>query len=58
MLNKFSSTLSDSGFNIEHMINKSKKDYAYTLIDVAGDISDDIIEKMKSGDVMRIRVIK
>ena len=59
MLNSFSSVVSELGINIEHMLNKSKKDLAYTIMDVSGDISDETVDKLKNiNDVMRIRVIR
>lgn len=59
MLNSFSAAVSELGFNIEHMLNKSKKDYAYTIMDVSGEISETTENKLKNIDgVMRVRVIK
>lgn len=58
MLTKFSAFVADSGLNISHMLNKSKKDYAYTIMDVDGKVSDDIVEKIKAvDDVLAVRVI-
>ena len=34
MLTNIMSTLSNDGINVENMTNKSKKDYAYTIVDV------------------------
>ena len=51
--------IGQAGLNIENMVNASKKDYAYTLIDACGDIDDEIREKLCAVDnVIRIRVIK
>ena len=52
--------ISDMGLNIENMINKSKKDYAYTMLDVTGKVDENsIIEKVKAiEDVISVRVIK
>ncbi|MBR4950266.1 MAG: phosphoglycerate dehydrogenase [Clostridia bacterium] len=45
--------------NIENMLNQSKKDYAYTMLDVSGDVSEDVIKKIQSVDGMiKVRVIK
>ena len=50
--------ISKAGANIENMVNASRKDYAYTMIDVTGAIADDVIEGLKSlSDVIRVRVI-
>ncbi len=59
MLTQISGIISDSGINIDHMLNKSKKDYAYTIIDAADDISDNIISALESIEgVLKVRVIK
>ena len=50
--------ISNAGCNIENMVNASRKDYAYTMIDVTGGISDDVIEGLKKiDDVIRVRAI-
>ena len=36
MLAQISAVVSAAGINIASMVNKSKKDYAYTLLDVEG----------------------
>lgn len=50
--------VSEQGANVENMENKSRKDYAYTLIDVTGATAD-LTESIKGVDgVIRVRVIK
>ncbi len=45
--------------NIENMTNASKKNYAYTLIDAIGEITDDITAKLSAVEnVIKVRVIK
>ncbi len=56
MLSQISTSFAEQNINIEHLANRSKGEYACTLVDVA-DISDDIIEKIKSTEGM-IRIIK
>lgn len=36
MLTQIATLISDSGINIENLTNKSRKEYAYTMVDVAG----------------------
>ncbi|MBE6862083.1 MAG: 3-phosphoglycerate dehydrogenase [Ruminococcus sp.] len=49
----------NDGLNIDNMVNASKKDYAYTMMDVAGDVTDAIINDIKAIDgIIRVRVIK
>ena len=40
VLTKLSAIISNEGLNIENMLSKSKGDYAYSILDFAGDISD------------------
>jgi len=49
----------NAGLNIENMVNASKKDYAYTMIDIVGDVNDALVDAIKATDgVIRVRVIK
>ncbi len=46
------------GLNIENMQSKSKKDYAYTLLDVNGDVNDAAVAALKAVEgVIAVRVI-
>lgn len=59
VISEITSVLGEASINIDNMINASKKDYACTLIDAAGDITDDIAAKLSSAEnVLRVRVIK
>ena len=59
MITKFTALFGDQGINISNMVNKSKGDYAYTLIDVDTPYNDEIIAKLSAiDDVIRVRVIK
>ena len=50
--------IGDEGLNIENMVNASKKDYAYTMMDVIGDVTDTVVNDIKAIDgVIRVRVI-
>ena len=45
--------------NIADMTNKSKGEYAYTMIDIDSDVTDSVIEDLtKVKDVLRVRVIR
>ena len=53
------SAVGNEGINIENMVNASKKEYAYTLLDVVGDVPASVEEKINAIDgVIRVRVIK
>lgn len=51
--------VSTAGGNIENMVNASRKEYAYTMMDVTGgDITSAVIDSMKKIDgAIRVRVI-
>lgn len=59
VISELTTILGKASINIDNMINASKKDYAYTLIDAAGDISDDIAAQLSAAEnVIKVRVIK
>lgn len=58
MLSKISTSFSDAGVNIENMLNQSKKDVAYTMIDTDDEVTTDILNALKALEgVIKIRVI-
>ena len=47
-----------SGQNVAEMVNKSRGDVAYTIVDIEGQITDDLVFKIdESSDVLNVRVI-
>ena len=59
MIGQFTTLLAQENQNIALMTNKSKKEYAYTVIDVDGSVSDEVASKLESiVDVLGVRVIK
>lgn len=59
MITKFTATFGDLNINISNMMNKSKGDYAYTMLDVESNITDDMVKKLEGIDgVIRVRVIR
>ena len=59
MLTQIASIISECGVNIENLTNKSKKDYAYTMVDVGGRINDGMIEKIRGIDgVIRVNLYR
>lgn len=59
MISQFTKVLGDAGVNIANMINKSKGDFAYTMIDVTSPISKEVAQALKSiEEVYRVRIIK
>lgn len=58
MVSKITTAVSDSNMNIENMVNASKKEIAYTMLDVTGDVSDSIIASLEAVDgIIKVRVI-
>lgn len=60
MIAKISSTVSGEGFNIENLLNKAKKDMAYTIVDISlGEKEVDFEKLFKNIEgVIRLRIIK
>ena len=59
VLTKLSSVISSQNINIANMINKSRGDYAYTMIDCDDCPKNDTIDLLNAVDnVIRVRVIK
>ncbi len=46
MISGITNALSDAGLNIENMTNKSKKEMAYTMVDVSGAVTDAVVAKI------------
>ena len=59
MISQFTKILGAEGLNIAYMTNKSKGEYAYTLIDLESTASKEALDELKSIEgVSRVRVIK
>ena len=58
-LAQITSIVSGAGMNVENLANKSRKDYAYTMLDVNGKVADAMVEQIKSIEgVIRVRVMQ
>ncbi len=58
MISSFTTIFSDASFNIENIINKSKKDIAYTMIETASTPNAELISKIEALDgVIKVRII-
>lgn len=58
MVGQISTTLADAGLNIVDMLNKSKGDMAYTLVDVDKAVSETVLEAIQSIDgVLGVRAV-
>ena len=58
MLTQITSILSAEGVNVENLTNKSKKDYAYTMVDLNSRIKDSVADQLRSiPGMIRVRVL-
>lgn len=58
LISQITAALGSEKINIENMLNKSKKEYAYTMIDASGAISEKVISMLNSIEgVIKVRVI-
>lgn len=59
MIGQYTTVLGNSNINVADMNDKGKGDYAYALIDVDSEVSEDVVKKLEAIDgVIRVRVIK
>lgn len=59
MITQFTAAFGAAGINISDMTNKSRGEYAYTLMDIEKSADDKILEQLNSIDgVFRVRVVK
>lgn len=59
MIAQYTSVLGDADINIEDMMNKSKGDYAYTLLDVDTPVTKEVAAKLEAIEgVLKVRVVK
>ncbi len=58
MVGQISAVLARGELNIADLINKSRGDFAYTLIDVEGEVTDAVVQEISSIEgILRIRVL-
>ena len=58
MIGRITAVLSEAGLNIENMANKSRDKRAYTLLEVTGDVTADIVAELEAiPEVIRVRVM-
>ncbi len=59
MLTRFTALFAKDNINIENMMNKSLGNFAYTILDICSDSTDEVVNELKAMDgVIRVRVIK
>ena len=59
MISKFTTVFGNHGINITDMTNKSRGDWAYTMLDLEQPVSDEVVAELKASEgVVRVRVVK
>ncbi|MBQ1569040.1 MAG: phosphoglycerate dehydrogenase [Kiritimatiellae bacterium] len=59
MIGQFTSILGQAGVNIDSIANKSRGDFAYTLIDTDSPVPADVVKALGASEaVLRVRVVK
>lgn len=59
MITKFTACFGDEGVNITDMMNKSKGEVAYTMMDLESPATDEMISRLQAiAGVFRVRVVK
>ncbi|MGI6498937.1 MAG: 3-phosphoglycerate dehydrogenase family protein [Oscillospiraceae bacterium] len=59
MLASIMSVLSKEDINVENLMNHSKRNYAYTLVDLNSRVHDRVVDEVRAiGGVLRVRVIR
>jgi len=55
---KITSVFGNNGVNIDNMVNKSRGDFAYTILDVSGNVSKSLVEQITVNQaIIKVRVI-
>ena len=58
MLGQISTAMAQAGLNIHNMVNKSRGDMAYTLVDVESPVSEAVLDDIRSiADVLEVRYL-
>ncbi|CDE53368.1 4-phosphoerythronate dehydrogenase [Roseburia sp. CAG:303] len=59
LIAQFTGAMAACGINIAEMVNKSKGDYAYTLVDLDSVVTEEAVAKIKAVDgVIKVRIVK
>ncbi len=59
MISAVTTSAASCGLNIENMVNASRGDYAYTMLDLIGNVTNTMVETLSRIEgIIRVRVIK
>jgi D-3-phosphoglycerate dehydrogenase len=58
MIGHTTKTFANENINISYMLNNSKGDWSYTMLDVDSDVSDAVLDKLRCLEgILRVRKI-
>ena len=59
IIGKYSAVMGDADINISDMTNKSRGDYAYSLLDLDSPVTEEVLAALKAiPGVLKVRVIR
>lgn len=59
VISQIAAAVAEENINIDNMVNKSRGEYAYTMLDTDTEVSDDAIKSITSREfIVKVRVIK
>ncbi len=59
VLSQISTAISNESINIENLINHSKKELAYTMVEIGGDVPQSVVDSISKIDgIIKVRLIK
>ena len=59
IISKYAAVMESNNINISDMTNKSRGDYAYSLMDIDSPVTEAAVEQLKSIEgVLKVRVVK
>ena len=58
VISAITSVMTSANLNIENMVNKSRKDVAYTMLDVTGSLDSGLAERLAAAEpIIRVRIL-
>lgn len=59
MISKYAAVMGNADINIANMMNKSRGDYAYSLLDLESEVTPEVVKELEAIEgVLKVRVIK
>ena len=59
IITKCAGVFSSEGINIDHMVNKSRGDFAYSMFDIDAASTEDMVKKLEEVEgILKVRIVK